>query len=350
MNIGISNVITRDLEAPALLPIDDAERSALVAVVQRALRDQSYIHDAVFRGARARLFTNDFHLGDYFRLNFFQPQQWQEASGVPAAPPSLHVFAATGVDGPAGAFVHAESRTAVLLNMTHYAALRAATLHLVGPGLLSGAAVARNGAAVLLTGPDAALCAYGLMQFPTYRLLADGALAVHDGLAYPVERRFYRRTDLLPDMPELAYPFLTGRLENIVPDGDGVPDTLVDALLQTRHPMQSSFFKAIARDDLKRKVAALVKAPHGRAMLDPAALYSPDRAALDPARGLKVACAFALRRDPADRAVLRRTADAYELNVKPDAILASLKIINKTLETMPESVSLTVDDYMRYIA
>lgn len=359
MKIGLTNVLTADREVPPIQAIDAERRDAYVAIALRALGEGSAVHDAAFRGVRARLFTNDFHLGDFFRANFFTPQEWQDAAGEPPPPASIRIFAATSVRAPTGVFVHAESATAVVLNVTRYAALREAALHLVGLRATpaEGTAVARDGGAVLFTGPAGsgrATCAYGLMQFPTMRLAADGAVLLDGGRLYPVERRFYRRTGLLADLPELAYPLFTSPLENVEVSAGAVSDGLVDALIQTRHPVQAAFFKGMPREELRAGVAALVHSAHGRAMLDPADLFPPDRLAIDPARGLKLSCVFALRRDPGDRAVLRRTAAGYDLNLNfagagHDAVLAALKIINKTLETMPESVSLTVDDYMRYI-
>ncbi|MDR7400913.1 MAG: hypothetical protein QN155_01600 [Armatimonadota bacterium] len=130
-----------------------------------------------------------------------------------------------------------------------------------------------------------------------------------DAYAFPSEKIFYLRTNLVENFPLAAPRMLQAKLEN-VPDvtpaflqaHDRQLEDLADTLLASAGPG----LEGLARDDLKRTLARLIAFDNARAMLDVGAVLPPQRVYANPLEPTRLHTVILLRRDREDPTVAER--------------------------------------------
>lgn len=314
--VGLSNVLTKTrARVPAGPDLDahPALRERLHTLARRALEGrESFIHDAILHGRRARLFTNSHHLADFWRDNFAAEHEWRAAVGA-AVPrePDLTVYAAIGIAGePEASYASAERREVYLFNTSFYADLRACALQAFARGLGGGTAVLHGGA-VDLGGRGAAWTypkevvhptpTWGFLDRTDARLVADGWFAVEPpARVHGLEKHLYVRTSVIESYPEITAKVLRCKFEN-------VPD-LPPAQLDAGAPRAQEILEAAARHDPLRILKAipeerarefalrLLASPEARMLVDPALVWGRSRVF----RSTAAAAAFALRAGPGE--------------------------------------------------
>lgn len=145
------------------------------------------VHDVVVHGIRVRAHTNSDHLIDFWVDNWFDPDEWKQASGRDApAEPQVMVYAFGGVAEQAEAAYYSRTHdTVIFFNTAYYGQLKSWVLGAVGRVLadeygihsLHGAAVELSGKKGVLyiapTGTGKSTSSYGLMKFPNTRFHSD---------------------------------------------------------------------------------------------------------------------------------------------------------------------------------
>lgn len=191
--IGSTNVITRikgrTSRHDKTLDRDPAGRDALLAWAEGFVRDLGAgvrTHDAVIHGIRVRLYTNSPHQHDFFVRNWFDPMEWEAATGK-AAPiePQLLAYALIDVPGkPEAAYYSRERNVVLFTNSSYYGQLKSWVLGAVGRILaeeqgihsIHGACVELDGTGILYvapTGTGKSTSSYGLMTLPGSRFHSD---------------------------------------------------------------------------------------------------------------------------------------------------------------------------------
>ena len=106
--IGISNTITLTKGRTAVhdktIDRTPGKRDALVASAEKHMAahpgERVYRHDVVIHGIRVRAITNSPHLIDFWVVNWFSPEEWQNTTRqAPPAEPQVMVYAFGGVEG-----------------------------------------------------------------------------------------------------------------------------------------------------------------------------------------------------------------------------------------------------------
>ena len=181
--------------------------AAIAFIVQNAHRGDVSLSDVVIHGIRVRAITNSQHLIQFWRENWFSPEEWLTQTGV-AAPdePTVTVYALGGVaDEPEAAYYSRESNTIIFFNTSYYGQLKSWVLGAVGRVLaadfgihsIHGACVERHGKGILYiapTGTGKSTSSYGLMSYAGTRFHSDDWVYVryarhtHDGrVVVPIE-------------------------------------------------------------------------------------------------------------------------------------------------------------------
>jgi hypothetical protein len=212
--LGRSNVITRTRSRTKLhdktIDATPGRRehlfNAAIAHLVRHRETAAFLHDVVIHGLRVRAITNSSHLNQFWRDNWFSPEEWTKVTGFPAPPePAITVYALGGVpDEPEAAYYSRETNTIIFFNTAYYGQLKSWVLGAVGRVLaaefgihsIHGAAVQYKGEGVLYiapTGTGKSTSSYGLMSVAGTRFHSDDwvyvryARATRDGrLVLPV--------------------------------------------------------------------------------------------------------------------------------------------------------------------
>ena len=191
--LGLSNTITRTKSRTSVYDktIDSApgKREALLNSALQWMVDhpgQTTAFDVVIHGIRVRAYTNSPHLIDFWRDNWFSPNDWQAATGVPPPErPAVTVLAFGGVaDQPEAAYYSRAANMVIFFNTSYYGQLKSWVLGAVGRVLadeygihsLHCAGVELDGQGVIYiapTGTGKSTSSYGLMQYPNTRFHSD---------------------------------------------------------------------------------------------------------------------------------------------------------------------------------
>ena len=205
--IGAGNVISRTKGRTAIhdKSIDrvDGRRDGLVNaavahLTKRAGAEPLFRHDVIIHGIRVRATTNSPHLHDFWVDNWYSPDEWLAATGLPPArDPQVTVYALGGVaDHQEAAYYSRRTNTVVFFNTAYYGQLKSWVLGAVGRVLaeeygihsIHGACVEKGGRGVLYiapTGTGKSTSSYGLMSFPLTRFHSDDWVYVR--YTYPVD-------------------------------------------------------------------------------------------------------------------------------------------------------------------
>ncbi|SRR5579883_1443854 len=194
-SIGRSNIITRTRSRTKVHDkvIDRTPgrrehllNAAIAHVVRSAGRESVYLHDVIIHGIRVRAITNSQHLIEFWRQNWYGPEEWVQTTGS-AAPeePRVVVYALGGVPGePEAAYYSRATNTVIFFNTSYYGQLKSWVLGAVGRVLaadfgihsIHGACVERSGEGILYiapTGTGKSTSSYGLMTYPDTRFHSD---------------------------------------------------------------------------------------------------------------------------------------------------------------------------------
>ena len=297
--IGMSNVLTaRASRAPRGGEPAAEARDLLRTLARRALEGrESFIHDAVLAGRRARLFTTSHHLHDFFHDNFPTVAEWKAATGkdVPSAP-AFTLWAPTGVsEVPEGSCV--SGTEGFLFNTAWYNDLRALAMECLARSMVLEGHVLHAGAAevagrgfvwrypkeVIHPTPT-----WGLLELPDTKLIADGWVVVDaDGRVQALERRLYLRTSVVASYPALLPRILKAKFENVPARGGDA-----SAILSEAFRFDSARALASLPPERALEITARLAVSHeARMMIDPAALVGRSRVG----GILKADAAFALK-------------------------------------------------------
>ncbi|HVR86087.1 MAG TPA: hypothetical protein VMU54_17325, partial [Planctomycetota bacterium] len=118
--IGQSNVMTRLRARVSPGPDPDSSTALLERVRTHATRGiegrESFIHDAVILGKRVRLFSNSYHLADFWRENWWTEGEWRATTGQSVShEPALVVHAMINIPEEAEASYVSLDRQEVFL-------------------------------------------------------------------------------------------------------------------------------------------------------------------------------------------------------------------------------------------
>jgi hypothetical protein len=193
--LGVSNTITRTKTrtavhnktvdaTPGLL--DKLLKSAHEHLDRIEGRESVHPRDVIIHGIRVRALTNSPHLLDFWKDNWYSPEEWETATGQrPSPEPRVNVYALWGVTNePEAAYYSHEKNTIVFFNTSYYGQLKSWVLGAVGRILaaecgihsIHGACVAKDWKGVLYiapTGTGKSTSSYGLMNYPNTRFHSD---------------------------------------------------------------------------------------------------------------------------------------------------------------------------------
>ena len=192
-SIGKSNLITRTKSRTKIndKTIDERPsfRESLMDSVARFLaanKEQTYIYDVIIHGLRVRAITNSQHLMDFWKENWYSPEEWQKVTGqTPSTEISIRVYALGGVEEqPEAAYYSRVTNTIMFFNTSYYGQLKSWVLGAVGRVLASeygihsihGACVEKDKQGILYiapTGTGKSTSSYGLMDYPNSRFHSD---------------------------------------------------------------------------------------------------------------------------------------------------------------------------------
>jgi hypothetical protein len=182
--LGASNTITRTKGRTAVhdKTIDRIEgrRDELVAaavehIVRNAGKEPLTQQDVIIHGVRVRAKTNSEHLAKFWRINWYDPEEWRSQTGLePPVEPQVTVYALGRVaEQQEAAYYSRRSSTIVFFNTSYYGQLKSWVLGAVGRVLaeewgihsIHGACVEKGGRGVLYiapTGTGKSTSSYGL--------------------------------------------------------------------------------------------------------------------------------------------------------------------------------------------
>ncbi len=194
--IGASNTITRTKTRTAVhdKTIDRIEgrrdelvSSAVEHIVRQAGKEPLTLQDVVIHGVRVRAITNSGHLANFWRTNWYSPEEWRAQTGLEApVKPQVTVYALGRVaDQQEAAYYSRRTSTIVFFNTSYYGQLKSWVLGAVGRVLaeewgihsIHGACVEKGGRGVLYiapTGTGKSTSSYGLQAtYPDTRFHSD---------------------------------------------------------------------------------------------------------------------------------------------------------------------------------
>jgi hypothetical protein len=240
--VGRSNVITRTRSRTKVhdKTIDQTPsrrehlvNAAIAHLITNAKSEPAYLHDVIIHGVRVRAITNSDHLIQFWRENWYSPEDWRRTTGIePPAEPRVLVYAVGHVSNEAeAAYYTREANTIVFFNTSYYGQLKSWVLGAVGRVLaaehgihsIHGACVERNGEGVLYiapTGTGKSTSSYGLMGYRGTRFHSDDWVYVRyarftrsDNLLAPV--------DIAASNGEIARGFQCNEWIDSHPDASG---------------------------------------------------------------------------------------------------------------------------------
>jgi hypothetical protein len=214
--VGRSNIVTRTKSRTkfhdktidrTLGRREHLVNAAIAHVVRNAHHEMFALGDVVIHGIRVRAITNSPHLIQFWRDNWYSPEELQAQTGIaPPTEPTITVYALGGVIGePEAAYYSRVSNTIIFFNTSYYGQLKSWVLGAVGRVLaadygihsLHGACVEREGAGILYiapTGTGKSTSSYGLMTDSETRFHSDDWVYVRyarytseDQLLVPIE-------------------------------------------------------------------------------------------------------------------------------------------------------------------
>jgi hypothetical protein len=160
--------------------------AAIAHVVRNAHREAIALDDVIIHGIRVRAITNSPHLIQFWRDNWYSPEEWLTQTGVaPPVEPTITVYALGGMsDEPEAAYYSRASNTIIFFNTSYYGQLKSWVLGAVGRVLaadygihsLHGACVELKGSGILYiapTGTGKSTSSYGLMTYAETRFHSD---------------------------------------------------------------------------------------------------------------------------------------------------------------------------------
>lgn len=223
--IGASNTITRTKTRTAVhdKSIDRVEgrRDDLVAaavehIVRQAGKEPLALRDVIIHGVRVRAITNSPHLEEFWRENWYSPEEWRTMTGLtPPARAQVTVYALGGVaDQQEAAYYSRRTSTIIFFNTSYYGQLKSWVLGAVGRVLaeewgihsVHGACVVKGGRGVLYiapTGTGKSTSSYGLQAtYPDTRFHSDDWVY----LRYTYAMRDGRRIAPLEIIPSQGEP------------------------------------------------------------------------------------------------------------------------------------------------
>jgi hypothetical protein len=223
--IGASNTVTRTKTRTAVhdKSIDRVEgrRDDLVAaavehIVRQAGKEPLALRDVIIHGVRVRAITNSPHLEEFWRENWYSPEEWRTMTGLmPPARAQVTVYALGGVaDQQEAAYYSRRTSTIIFFNTSYYGQLKSWVLGAVGRVLaeewgihsVHGACVAKGGRGVLYiapTGTGKSTSSYGLQAtYPDTRFHSDDWVY----LRYTYAMRDGRRIAPLEIIPSQGEP------------------------------------------------------------------------------------------------------------------------------------------------
>lgn len=302
--VGLSNIVTRSRGRAPRGPdpaSDPGLRDRLRTRARRALEgSEAYIHDAVVFGRRVRLFTNSFHLADFWRENFFAEAEWRARVGPPPERGRTDLAVHAMIDVPEEAeasYVSPSLGEVYLFNTSWYGDLRACALEALDAKLAPGARIFHGGAVV--RGNRTAVFLYprevihptpvwGLLEeFPDAHLGAEGWFGADaQGRVHPLEKGLYLRTTLLEHYPRYAGRVLSAKFEN-VPDPE--PDAAQAARAKAQAVCQAALaaephgpLRGIPAERAREILLRLLASPEARLMVGVEALVGKARLARGP--------------------------------------------------------------------
>lgn len=309
--IGLSNVMARHHLRVASGLDPDASPPLLTRLRTSASRAiegrEAFIHDAVVLGKRVRLFSNSYHLADFWRDNWPTEAEWKETTGqVPAREPVLVVHAMINVaTEPEASYVSVARQEVYLFNTSYYGDLRACTMEALGRLIgkagfvIHAAGVEVNGRGLVLVYPKEVIHptpTWGLMEFPGAKFLADGWIALEpSGKVHALEKGVYLRTSVLASYPEYASKLLFSKFENVpdlTPQTEDANAARAEALDEAarRHDSQGSL-RGLPPERTRLQLMRLMASPDSRAMIQASALFGKSRIL----RTTQATTAFALK-------------------------------------------------------
>jgi hypothetical protein len=194
--IGAGNMLTRTKGRTAVhdKTIDRLEgrRDELVSaavehIVRHAGKEPLTLQDVVIHGVRVRAITNSTHLANFWRINWYSPEEWRAETGLePPVRPQVTVYALGRVgEQQEAAYYSRRTNTIVFFNTSYYGQLKSWVLGAVGRVLaeewgihsIHGACVEKGGRGVLYiapTGTGKSTSSYGLQAtYPDTRFHSD---------------------------------------------------------------------------------------------------------------------------------------------------------------------------------
>jgi len=193
--IGRSNVVTRTRSrtkqhnktvdaTPGLR--ERLTNVAIAHIVRNREHEPLTMHDVIIHGIRVRAITNSPHLAEFWRQNWYAPEEWQRVTGTSAPKdPQAVVYALGGVQGEEeAAYYSRETNTIIFFNTSYYGQLKSWVLGAVGRILatkygihsIHGACVQRGDDGILYiapTGTGKSTSSYGLVDYPGTRFHSD---------------------------------------------------------------------------------------------------------------------------------------------------------------------------------
>lgn len=152
MPIGRNNLVETGISLP--------ERNELVKLAERYMGREIYVWNANINGIYIQLRTNDPHLDDFWRENWFAAPGLEHEH---TTRPHGVIYAVTNVpETEPSACFHGETKTAVVINKTNYAVVRSLALGIVtyiseeqkDMHFIRGSLVDVNGEGVVITGEE----------------------------------------------------------------------------------------------------------------------------------------------------------------------------------------------------
>jgi len=230
----ISNYITGvrgRVEADKDISVGERDRLVSMALDKLGSSFETYHWSANIHGIVVRLYTNSFHLYDFWVEN------WFPAPRSHAILPHAMIYAVCGVEGmKPRAYYNHETKTAIFVNTEYYGQCKSWALGMASDILetqhdvhaIHGSCAVIWGRGVVIvapTGTGKSTHTWGLMGLAEGKIHSDDwiFLTYKKGLAMAdiSERKFYLRTDMVKSFPELIPLLEKSKCENVMDNDFG---------------------------------------------------------------------------------------------------------------------------------